>query len=163
MSTTKSPADSLVEMRELVLPTDTNTHGNALGGRVLHLMDIACAMAAMRHCRRPVVTASIDQVQFLSPAPEGHFLILKASVNFAGRTSMEVGVKVLSESPLTGTIMHTASAYLTFVALDEHKRPTPVPGLWPQSDDEMRRHKKAAQRVEARRAWRGRKGPPPAQ
>lgn len=146
-------------MRELVLPTDTNTHGNALGGRVLHLMDIACAMAAMRHCRLPVVTAAIDRVEFLSPAPEGHFLIIKASVNHAGRTSLEVGVKVLCESPFVGTVRHTASAYLTFVALDENGQPTPVPPLAPQNEEDHRRHREATQRVAQRKSWRGKRHP----
>ncbi len=155
--TAKAPADSRVEMRELVLPNDTNTHGNVLGGRVLHLMDVACAMAAMRHCRRPVVTAAIDRVEFLSPAPEGHFLIIMASVNHAGRTSMEVGVKVMCESPLTGTVRHTASAYLTFVALDEQGHPTAVPPLEPLTADDRRRNADATQRVAQRKSWRGRK------
>ena len=153
----KTPEDSRVEMRELVLPNDTNTHGNALGGYVLHLMDIACAMAAMRHCRRPVVTATIDRVEFLHPAPAGSFLIIKASVNHAGRTSMEVGVKVLRESPLTGEIRHTSSAYLTFVALDDDGRPTPVPRLRPVTDDDKRRSAQAQSRVSERKRWRGQK------
>jgi len=151
----RTPEDSCVEMREIVLPNDTNTHGNVLGGHVLHLMDIACAMAAMRHCRRPVVTAAMDRVEFLSPAPEGHFLIVKASVNFAGRTSMEVGVKVLSECPLTGAIQHTSSAYLTFVALDDQGRPTTVPPLELVTDEDRRRNAEARARVADRRARRG--------
>ena len=157
MAEAKTPADSRVEMRELVLPNDTNTHGNVLGGHVLHLMDIAAAMAAMRHCRRPVVTASMDRVEFLSPAPEGFFLIVKASVNYAGRTSMEVGTKVLSECPLTGDIQHTSSAYLTFVALNNDGKPTPVPALTPETDEDRRRCSQAEARVADRRAWRGKK------
>ena len=145
---------SIVEMRELVLPNDTNTHGNILGGKVLHLVDVAAAMCAMRHCRKPVVTASIDEVSFLTPIPEGHFVILKASVNYVGRTSMEIGVKVLSENPLTGEILHTSSAYLTFVALDERKQPSQVPPLLVETDDERRRHEKGAARMQARRARR---------
>ena len=82
----KIPSESAVEMRELVLPNDTNSHGNVLGGKVLHLMDLACAMVAMRHCRRPVVTAAMDNVEFLAPIPGGHFMILKAMVNYTGRT-----------------------------------------------------------------------------
>ncbi|MEM7164310.1 MAG: acyl-CoA thioesterase [Planctomycetota bacterium] len=154
MTETKAPSESIVEMRELVLPNDTNTHGNILGGRVLHLMDIACAMSAMRHARKPVVTATMDQVEFLSPVPLGHFVILKACVNYTGRTSMEVGVKVLSECPMTGTLQHTSSAYLTFVALHGGK-PADVPKLIPETDDEKRRCEEGEGRMKARRARRG--------
>ncbi len=150
----KTPSDSAVEMRELVLPNDTNTHGNILGGKVLHLVDIAAAMCAMRHCRKPVVTASIDEVQFHYPIPEGHFLLLKASVNFVGRSSMEIGVKVLSEDPMTGEMRHTSTAYLTFVALTASKSPSEVPRLNPQSDEEKRRFEKGRDRMEARRERR---------
>ena len=117
-------------MRELVLPNDTNSHGNVLGGKVLHLMDLACAMVAMRHCRRPVVTAAMDNVEFLAPIPGGHFMILKAMVNYTGRSSMEIGVRVEGEDPRTGDITHTSSAYLSFVALDDLKnsdRQNPYP------------------------------------
>lgn len=155
MSDTKKPSESIVEMRELVLPNDTNTHGNILGGRVLHLMDIACAMSAMRHARKPVVTATMDQVEFLSPVPLGHFVILKACVNYTGRTSMEVGVKVLSENPMTGEEHHTSSAYLTFVALHGGK-PAEVPKLAPETADEKRRQREGKARMQARRERRGR-------
>lgn len=150
----KNPQDSSVEMRELVLPNDTNTRGAILGGKVLHLMDVACAMAAMRHARRPVVTAAMDHVEFHSPIPMGHFVILKATVNHAGRTSMEVGVKVLSEDPATGAIHHTSSAYLTFVALGDDGHPCPVPPVQPVTPDEQRRFHEARARTEARRARR---------
>ncbi|MCA8961935.1 MAG: acyl-CoA thioesterase [Planctomycetes bacterium] len=141
-------------MRELVLPNDTNTHGNILGGKVLHLIDIAAAMCAMRHCRKPVVTASIDEVQFLNPIPEGHFVELKASVNYVGRTSMEIGVKVMSEDPMTGEILHTSSAYLTFVALTKSKTPSEVPDLELTSEIEKARYERGRQRMEARKAHR---------
>lgn len=151
---TKTPAESAVEMRELVLPNDTNSHGNVLGGKVLHLMDLACAMVAMRHCRRPVVTAAMDNVEFLAPIPSGHFMILKAMVNYTGRTSMEIGVRVEGENPRTGDIAHTSSAYLTFVGLDEVKNPAEVPRLTPVTDDEKRRFEEAKKRVEHRRESR---------
>lgn len=150
----KPVSASHVEMRELVLPNDTNTHGNILGGKVLHLVDIAAAMAAMRHCRKPVVTASIDEVQFHNPIPEGHFVILKASVNFVGRTSMEIGVKVLSEDPMTGEIQHTSTAYLTFVALNKNGSPSPVPALVPETEEEHRRYEKGKERMHVRRERR---------
>ncbi len=150
----KTPSESAVEMRELVLPNDTNSHGNVLGGKVLHLMDLACAMVAMRHCRRPVVTAAMDNVEFLAPIPGGHFMILKAMVNHTGRTSMEIGVRVEGENPLTGDIIHTSSAYLTFVGLDDRKRPAEVPAVTPGTDDEKRRFEEAEKRVVHRRESR---------
>ncbi|MGE3165892.1 MAG: acyl-CoA thioesterase [Planctomycetota bacterium] len=152
----KAPADSIVEMREIVLPNDTNTHGAILGGRVLHLMDIAAAMAAMRHARKPVVTAAMDHVEFLHPIPLGHFVFLKASVNYAGRTSMEIGVKVLSENPVTGELSHTSSAYLTFVALAPDGRPAEIPAVDPQTPDERRRFAEGRERMERRRERRRR-------
>lgn len=150
----KTPSESAVEMRELVLPNDTNSHGNVLGGKVLHLMDLACAMVAMRHCRRPVVTAAMDNVEFLAPIPGGHFMILKAMVNHTGRTSMEIGVRVEGENPLTGDIIHTSSAYLTFVGLDEGKKPAEVPAVTPGTEDEKRRYAEAEKRVVHRRESR---------
>ena len=150
----KTPSESAVEMRELVLPNDTNSHGNVLGGKVLHLMDLACAMVAMRHSRRPVVTAAMDNVEFLAPIPGGHFMILKAMVNHTGRTSMEIGVRVEGEDPLTGDIIHTSSAYLTFVGLDDRKRPAEVPEMVPGTDDEKRRFEEAEKRVTHRRESR---------
>lgn len=153
----KTVAESAVEMRELVLPNDTNTHGNILGGKVLHLVDIAAAMCAMRHCRKPVVTAAIDEVQFLNPIPEGHFVLVQASVNYTGRSSMEIGTKVMSEDPMTGEIQHTLTAYLTFVALTASKTPSEVPPVVAVTEDEKRRHEKARLRMEARRARRAKK------
>ncbi|MGA1202715.1 MAG: acyl-CoA thioesterase [Planctomycetota bacterium] len=150
----RAPAESQVETRELILPNDTNTHGNVLGGKVLHAMDLICAMTAIRHCRRPVVTAAMDHVEFLHSIPEGHFMLLKASVNCTGSTSMEVGVKVLGEHPHTGVLTHTSSAYLTFVALDEDGRPTTVPPVDPQNDEERRRFSEGRQRTQERRSRR---------
>ncbi len=146
----KNPSESQIETRELIIPNDTNTHGNVLGGKVLYAMDLVCAMAAMRHCRRPVVTATMDHVEFLSPIPEGHFMIMKASVNCTGRTSMEVGVKVLSEHPRKGEITHTSSAYLTFVALDDQGNPAVVPPIEPVTEEEKRRFVEGQERTEER-------------
>lgn len=137
-------------MVELVLPNDANTLGNILGGKVMHLVDIAAAIAAFRHCRHNVVTASVDRVDFLHPVKVGDLIILWASVNYAARTSMEVGVKVHSEDLKTGMRRHTASAYATFVALDDAGKPTPVPALVAENDDDRRR----AQEGEARRKQR---------
>ncbi|NCF55399.1 MAG: acyl-CoA thioesterase [Planctomycetia bacterium] len=150
----KKSKESSVEMRELVLPNDTNSHGNVLGGKVLHLMDLACAMVAMRHCRRPVVTAAMDNVEFLAPIPGGHFMILKALVHYPGRSSMDIGVRVEGEDPRTGDITHTSSAYLSFVALDDLKNPVEVPELIPFSEEEKRRFQEAAKRAELRKEHR---------
>ena len=118
MTEGKPVSESASEYSELALPNDANGLGNVLGGKVMHLVDLAGAMAAMRHARRPVVTASVDSLNFLHPVRIGQLLILRSSVNRVFRTSMEVGVRVLAENLLTGERVHTCSAYLTFVALD---------------------------------------------
>jgi acyl-CoA hydrolase len=137
-------------MVELVLPNDANPLGTILGGKVMHLIDIAAAIAAQRHCRRPVVTASIDRVDFLHPIRVGQLIILKASVNHAAHTSMEVGVRVESEDPQTGDRLHTASAYATFVALGPSGRPTQVPPLRLRTEEDRRRFDEASVRRETR-------------
>src|SRR5512140_3926772 len=128
-SEAKPVAESRVEMVELVLPNDANPLGSILGGKVMHLIDIAAAIAAHRHCRRPVVTASMDRVDFHHPVRVGQLIILQASVNYVAHTSMEVGVKVQSEDLNTGVRLHTASAYTTFVALGPDGRSQPVSAL----------------------------------
>lgn len=143
-------SDSQVVMNEMVLPNDANMLGNVLGGKVMHLMDICAAMAAMRHCRKVVVTASVDHLSFHHPVKVGQLMILKASVNYADHTSMEVGVRIEAEHPLTGERRHTSSAYLTFVALDGQGRPTPVPKVVPMTEDEKRRYRAARKRREER-------------
>src|ERR1700683_3988990 len=115
------------EMTEVVLPNDANPLGYILGGRVMHLMDIAAAIAAHRHSSGHVVTASVDYVDFRHSIKVGELIILKSSVNRAFSTSMEVGVKVFSESTFTGEHKHTSSAYLTFVAIDAQRKPRAVP------------------------------------
>ncbi|HVL86789.1 MAG TPA: acyl-CoA thioesterase [Candidatus Thermoplasmatota archaeon] len=150
----KPVSASKSELTEQVLPGEANPLGYLLGGRVMHLMDIACAMAALRHCRRPVVTVSVDKLDFRHPVKIGHFIILKSSVNFTGKTSMEVGVKVESEDPLTGERWHTSSAYFTFVALNQFGKPTPIPAVVPQTPEEKRRFAEGKARYEARRAER---------
>jgi acyl-CoA hydrolase len=138
--------DSCVIMTELVLPNDANALGNCMGGRVMHLIDIAAAIAARRHARATCVTAAVDEIVFHHPVPVGSVLVLQASVNDAGRTSMEVGVRVEMESAVSGIRSHCASAYLTFVALDEHGRPTPVPPLLAKTREQERRRREAAER-----------------
>jgi acyl-CoA hydrolase len=144
--------DSFVTMTEMVLPNDANALGNCMGGRVMHLIDIAAAIAARRHARATCVTAAIDEIVFHLPVPVGSVLVLQASVNYAGRTSMEVGVRVEMESASSGLRSHCASAYLTFVALDEAGRPTPVPPLATRTKEQQRRLKEAAERRERRLA-----------
>ena len=142
---------SQVTMHELVLPNDTNNLGNVLGGRVMHLMDICAAMSAYKHARTHVVTASVDNMNFLAPAKKGFILILKSSVNYVANSSMEVGVKIESEDPFRGEIKHTASAYLTFVSLDESGKPTEVPDINPETDVEIRRYKEGKIRTMQRK------------
>ena len=142
----RTVAASQVEMNELVLPNDANILGNVLGGKVMHLMDMAAAMAAMRHCREVVVTVAVDHLSFHNPVKVGELMSLQASVNYADNTSMEVGVRIEAEQPLSGARRHTSSAYLTFVALDSHGRPTAVPKVVPQSEEEQRRFREARQR-----------------
>jgi acyl-CoA hydrolase len=142
--------ESQVVMTELVLPNDTNQLGNLLGGRLMHWIDIAAALAAMRHAHRVCVTASVDGMSFHAPIKLGQVVILRASVNRAFRTSMEVGVRVEMENPLTGTRIHAHTAYLTFVGVDEKGQPQPAPPVLPESDDERRRYEAAGIRREAR-------------
>ncbi len=146
----KTPTDSSVEMTEIVLPPDTNALGTIFGGKIMAWIDVAAAMAATRHARKPVVTASIDALHFLAPVKLGHFVHIKASVNFVGKTSMEVGVRVDAENPLTGEMTHTAKAYTTFVALDEAGSPTSVPAMNYITDVEKRRNRDAQKRRAAR-------------
>ena len=146
----KKVSESKVIMHELILPNDTNVLGNVLGGRVMHLIDICAAMSAYKHARSHVVTASVDNMNFLAPAKKGDILILKSSVNYAHRTSMEIGVRIDAESPLTGELRHTATAYLTFVALNDNKKPTRIPGISPESKKEKYRFKEGQRRHKER-------------
>ena len=141
---------SRVEMLELMFPNDANPLGTVMGGRVMHFIDVAAAIAASRHCHRSCVTASVDHIDFRSPVRVGDLLVLLASVNFTGRTSMEVGVRVEVEDRRAGTRRHTSSAYLTFVCLDDTARPTAVPPLLPRTEDEKRRYLEAQKRRAAR-------------
>ncbi len=145
---------SISEHAELALPTDANGLGNVLGGKVMHLVDMVGAMAAMRHARRPTVTAAVDSLRFLRPARIGDLITLRASVNRVFRTSMEVGVAVETENLVKGEKAHTCSAYLTFVALDDGGRPMEIPPVIPETETEKRRFKEAGQRREARLSGR---------
>jgi len=144
-------ADSRVEMTEIVMPNDANPLGNAMGGRVMHWIDVCAAVCAGRHARTPVVTASVDNVDFHNPVPVGGVIVLLASVNYTGRTSMEVGVKVWQEDRASGDRKHVVSAYLTFVSLDpKTRKPSVVPAIVPQTSEEERRFSEAKARRAAR-------------
>jgi acyl-CoA hydrolase len=148
--------ESYSEYSELALPNDTNGLGNLLGGKVMHLVDLAGAMAAMRHSRQPVVTASVDHMNFLHPVRIGQWVRLRSAVNRVFRTSMEVGVKVFVEDLIRGEMYHTCSAYLTFVAVDLTGKSKPVAPIIPETQEEKRRYEQAGERREYRLALRKR-------
>jgi acyl-CoA hydrolase len=133
-----------------MLPQDANNLGHVFGGVILGLMDKTAAVAAIRHARTSCVTASIDRVDFREPIHLGDLVVMKASVNYVGRTSMEVGVRVEAEDLISGVRRHTNSCYLTFVSVDRDGRPLEVPGLVPETDDELRRYEAAKQRRKRR-------------
>jgi acyl-CoA hydrolase len=147
----KTPRDSAVEARYLVMPQHANDLGIAFGGTIMSWIDMVAAMVAQRHCGRKVVTVSIDRMSFLAPCHIGDHVLLRSAVNYVGHTSMEVGVQVLKECPYTGERVRATTAYLTFVALDEHERPTPIGPLCVETPDEVRRCDNARLRVAARR------------
>ncbi len=142
--------ESQSEMTEIVLPNDANPLGSLLGGRLMHWIDLAGAMAAHRHARAYVVTASMDHVDFVTPVRVGDLVIFKSSVNRAFNTSMEVGVKVLVENYIKDTHRQVASALLTFVAVDREGHRLPVPPVIPETDEEKRRYEEAGRRRELR-------------
>lgn len=151
----KPVSASRVEMTQLVQPPDTNYHGTVFGGRLVQWIDIAAAVAAQRHSRRKVVTASIDDLHFGVPIRLGDIVVLKAAVNYTHRTSMEVGVRVEREDPATGERVVASRAYLTFVGLDEAGGPAPVPPVRPESEAERRRFENAQTRRRFRLERRG--------
>ncbi|MFQ5744323.1 MAG: acyl-CoA thioesterase [Acidobacteriota bacterium] len=138
--------ESLVRMAEIVMPNDTNPQGTLSGGSLMHMIDIAGAMSAMRHARSKVVTVAIDDVTFRAPVPVGFILELMAQVTCVGRTSMEVKVESMAENPLTGGRCHTTTAHLVFVAVDQGGRPQAVPGLEAQTAEEKALQARALQR-----------------
>jgi acyl-CoA hydrolase len=142
-------------MAQLVLPHEANVHGSVLGGTVMHWIDLAAAVVANRHCRRPVVTAAIDEMSFLAPINVGQLALLHAHITLVDKSSMEICVKVDSEDLLSGERRHTSTAYVTFVALDPAtSRPTPVPPLILETDAERAEHAQALVRRRARLARR---------
>jgi acyl-CoA hydrolase len=147
----RSVRDSQSEMAEIVLPNDTNPLGALLGGRLMHWIDLAGAMAAHRHSRNYALTASIDHLDFLVPVHVGDLVILRSSVNRVFNTSMEVGVKVWVENFLQDECEHVSSAYLTFVAVDAGGRHISVPAIIPETEEQRRRYDEAGKRREIRR------------
>ena len=152
----KHVRESQSEYSELALPNDANGLGHVLGGKVMHLVDLAGALAAIRHARCTVVTASIDHMNFLHPVHIGQLIILRSSVNRVFQTSMEVGVKVWVEDLLKGYLQHTSSAYLTFVAIDAQGKRVPVAPVIPETEEEKRRYTEALARREYRLEMRRR-------
>ena len=146
----KAVKETSITIAQVMLPQDTNPAGNVHGGVIMKLIDTAAAVVASRHARCNTVTASIDRLVFHYPVFVGDVLFLKACLNMVGKSSMEVGVRVEAENYLTGEVRHTASAYLTFVALDEKGRPKGVPGLIAETDAEKRRYQEALRRKKSR-------------
>lgn len=146
----KPPRDSFVEMTEMVLPQHTNSIGTVFGGTVMSWVDIAAAICALRHCRKQVVTASIDAMHFLAPIKLGWIVTIRAAMNYTSKTSCEVGVKIDSENPRTGEKFHTASAYVTLVAVDNEGHPLPIPQVLPETAKEQERFKAAQERRKVR-------------
>jgi len=150
----KPTSDSYTIKASVVLPPDTNHHGTIFGGKLMAYIDDVATIAATRHARRPVVTASTDSVDFLHPVKKGDAVCLSAFVTWTHNTSMEVFVRVTTEDLLTGEKVVCATSFLTFVALDEDNRPTPVPGVVPQTEEEMLLYQTASERKEARKIRR---------
>ena len=144
----KAVKESAVEMRFLVMPNDTNPQNSIFGGVVMSWIDMAAAMVAERHSNRPVVTVHVDGISFKAPIKIGDHVLIKASLNYTGKSSMLVGVKVIAENPFTGITRHTTTAYLAFVALDDIGRPIQVRSLIAETDDEKRRFIEGKERID---------------
>ena len=142
----KKPSESLTIMTEIVLPNDTNSLGNLMGGRLLHWMDICAAMAALRHCKRVVVTASVNNVSFGQPIKLGSIITLQAKISRAFTTAMEVYIDVWIEDAVTGEKKKSNEAIYTFVAVDQHGSPLPVPEIIPETEEEKQRYDSALRR-----------------
>ncbi len=140
---TKTPKESAIETRYIVMPDHANHYGTAFGGVIMSWIDLIAVMVAQRHCEREAVTLSVDRLSFISPIQIGDHVILRASVNYTGTTSMEIGVQVIKENPYKQEKVRATTAYLTFVALDENKKPVPVPKIIPETEDEIRRFENA--------------------
>lgn len=147
----KTPAQSQMETRYIVMPQHANDYGILFGGTLVSWIDMLAAMVAQKHCGQEAVTVSIDRISFHCPILVGQHVVLRGSVNYTGNTSMEIGVQVTRENPYTGESIRATTAYLTFVAIDRAQRPVPAPKIAPQTRDEIRRYNNAKLRAESRR------------
>ena len=150
----KRVSESTTTSVRIMMPTDANIRGNVFGGSIMKYMDEIAAVVAFRHAKKNVVTASIDRMNFLAPVYLGNLLVLKASVNYVGNTSMEIGVRIEAEDLITGQVTHAGSCFLTYVALDDKGKPTAVGPIVPVSSDEKRRYNEAATRRRLREVER---------
>ncbi len=150
----KKVSESMIEMREMVMPHHTNPQNTIFGGTVMSWVDIAAAMCAAKHCNKPVVTVHVDELHFISPIKIGEHVLIKASINYVGKSSMVIGVKVQSENPYFNEIKTTTRAFLTFVALDSNGNPTEVPAIEIENEVERRRYENAKKRVAAAKKLR---------
>ena len=146
----KAPGECRIVISHMMLPQDANPSGNVHGGVIMKLIDSAAGVVAIRHARSNVVTASIDRLDFHHPVYVGNLVTLEADLNWVGKSSMEIGVRAESEDLISGRVRHVATAYLTFVALDENGQPKPVPPLALETDEEKRRFRMAEARREDR-------------
>lgn len=142
----KTPSESSTTVVRIMMPMDANVAGNVFGGSILRMIDEVASIVAFKHARSNVVTASLDRMDFFSPVYIGDMLRLIASINYAHRTSMEIGVRVEAENPLTGEVRHTGTCFLTYVALDMSRKPRPVPPLKAETEEEKRRWSEAEER-----------------
>ncbi len=150
----KPVSESAITTVRIMMPMDANIRGNVFGGSIMKYMDEIAAVAAFRHAKKNVVTASIDRMNFIAPVYVGNLLVMKASVNYVGKTSMEIGVRLESEDLISGKATHVGSCFLTYVALDDRGRPTPVEPVIPVTPDEKRRHREALTRRKLREVER---------
>ncbi|MDA4127982.1 MAG: acyl-CoA thioesterase [Thaumarchaeota archaeon] len=148
----KKVSESEISTVRLMMPTDANVSGNVFGGAIMRYMDEIASIVAFRHSGKKVVTASIDRMNFYRPVYIGDLLIMKAAVNYVGKTSMEVGVRIEAQNPKTGEVSHTGSCYLTYVALDADGKPTPIPKVIPETPEEKKRYGQAEARRRTRKA-----------
>ncbi len=146
----KKVSESQIEIAQVMYPEHANPAGNVHGGHILKLVDQAAAIAGARHTHCNVVTASVDRMDFISPVFVGNVAFAKASINYTGKTSMEIGVRIEAECLRTGSHTHVGSAYLTFVALDDNDKPTEIPQIIPETEEEKRRYEGAKKRRELR-------------
>lgn len=153
----KAAKESAVETRYLVMPNHTNPQNSIFGGVVMSWIDMAAAMVAERHSNRPVVTVHVDDISFKAPIKIGDHVLIKANLNFVGKSSMLVGVKVIAENPFTGITRHTTTAYLAFVALDDIGKPIQIRGVIPETDEEIRRFAEGRARIEDMKKKKGKR------